>query len=492
MDLIFLIFRLLLFGIFVTAATGKTLDLAGTRKAMEEFGLGRAAGPAAIFVPAGELIIGLALLFPATSWYAAVGCILLLAAFSAGIVRQILRGSTADCHCFGQIHSEPPGAKSLIRNALFALPAAALVYAGPDFQGLPIGRDGSTTAYGVAIAILVVGFIVSAAYLKKFSDKFEALQRRIEFLETVAGGGETIMQREESGNPTDALPIGAEFPDFALPDTRGRIVTFEHLLADFRPKLFVFVGPTCEPCKALIPAFVEWKKSFGERIRLVFVSSGTPEANIDRFGADLADGMLLQKERELSRLLYAKWTPTAIFVNREGKIASHNAVGDVAIRDLADRLMAAEVSEPDFYIANGSQPTRLKIGQKVPEFEIKALDGRQIDQEYFRGRRTLAVFLSTTCSHCLSVADQLRRIENSTSARPEVEFVVFTDGEPEAAKGFGLESPVIIEKDFATAIKLGMFGAPSAVLVNEEGIIETETAVGGPAIWSLLGRYDIK
>ena len=37
----------------------------------------------------------------------------------------------------------------------------------------------------------------------------------VEFLETLENGGAPI-ERDDMGNPTDALPIGAPFPDFSL------------------------------------------------------------------------------------------------------------------------------------------------------------------------------------------------------------------------------------------------------------------------------------
>ena len=54
----------------------------------------------------------------------------------------------------------------------------------------------------------------------------------------------------------------------------------------------------------------------------------------------------------------------------------------------------------------------------------------------------------------------------------------------------GLRSSILIEPGYSTAIKLGMFGVPSGVLVDENGVIASETAVGGPAIWSLVGKYE--
>jgi thiol-disulfide isomerase/thioredoxin len=490
MDFVLLIFRLILFAVFASAAAGKFLDLNGTRAAMREFGLAGAAGAAAIIIPAAEILIAIGLLFPATSWISACAGLFLLAGFTLGIARQMQRGSTADCHCFGQIHSEPPGPRSLIRNAIFAIPAVTLVISGRASQGPDLGSDLATTIYGVAIAMLFVGLLVAAAYLRLANEKISALAKRVEFLESISGGGPAV-ERDESGNPTDSLPIGAEFPDFQLEDLRGRIVTFEHLLTDFRPKLFFFVSPQCEPCKELIPEFTEWKALLGETIRFVFVSSGTADANKSRFGEEIAAQMLIQKDRELANLLYAKWTPTAVFVNREGKIASHPAVGDVAIRDLIDRLKEPDALDPEFYFANGNRPGRVKIGQAVPDFALASLDGRVINADFFRGRKTLVLFLSTTCSHCLTVIDQLRRLEKSFSNN-ELGIVIFSDGDPETVRDFDVQSPIVLDKGYSTATRIGMFGAPSAVLVNEDGIVVTETAIGGPAIWSLIGRYDVK
>jgi hypothetical protein len=33
-----------------------------------------------------------------------------------------------------------------------------------------------------------------------------------------------------------------------------------------------------------------------------------------------------------------------------------------------------------------------------------------------------------------------------------------------------------------------MQGTPSAILVNERGIVVSETAIGAPDIWSLIGK----
>ena len=60
-----------------------------------------------LLLPAAELATAAALLFAATARWGALAALLLLAAFIFGLTRALRRGETPDCHCFGQVHSEP-------------------------------------------------------------------------------------------------------------------------------------------------------------------------------------------------------------------------------------------------------------------------------------------------------------------------------------------------------------------------------------------------
>ncbi len=488
MEIALLIIRLALFGVFAVAGVGKLLDLDGSEKAVKAFGVPDAlAKPLGILLPIAELVFAFCLLFVSTSWLGAIGALLLLVAFILGMFMQMMSGNAPDCHCFGQIHSEPVGAKSLIRNFVIALLPIALIVAGRSNQGYPLGDTNAQVAQNVAIAVLFVALIVAASYLHRLFGENRKLARRIDFLETLDNGGAPI-ERDEMGNPSDNLPIGAPFPDFSLSDTAGRIVTFEHLLADYKPKVFLFVGPKCDPCKSLIPDFHKWKEQFEGRVRLVFVSSGTATENSERFGEELSSGMLLQSNKELGNKVHCKWTPTALFVSADGTIAGHPAVGEGAIRDLFDKLAREDFTAEHFHVPTPGVPGRIKIGEPVHEFSMPDLTGQTITREHFTGGQTLAVFLTTTCSYCQSVVDQIREWEKGNTNGTKV--IVFSEGEREVHEGYNIKSPILLDKGYANAIKLGMFGAPSAVLIDERGVIVSETAIGAPSIWSLIGKYD--
>jgi hypothetical protein len=67
-------------------------------------------------------------------------------------------------------------------------------------------------------------------------------------------------------------------------------------------------------------------------------------------------------------------------------------------------------------------------------------------------------------------------------------LIVFSDGSKEEHEPFDLDSPVVLDSGYKTAGQLGMFGTPSAVLLDENGRIVTETGVGASNIWALLGK----
>jgi hypothetical protein len=65
---------------------------------------------------------------------------------------------------------------------------------------------------------------------------------------------------------------------------------------------------------------------------------------------------------------------------------------------------------------------------------------------------------------------------------------VFSSGDVESHKKFDLKSPIILDEGYKIAAKLGMSGTPSAVLIGRNGEFISETAIGAPQIWALLGK----
>ncbi len=488
MEISLLIVRLLLVAVFGVAGIAKLFDPAGSEKAFGDFGLPKfLARPMVYILPALELAIAGMLLFVTTSWFGAVGASGLFVIFTAGMLYQMAKGNAPDCHCFGQIHSEPVGVTSVLRNVAFLILAGFLVIQGQNAQGLSLinsNQDIMQFVIGIAVVMLLLAAVL---FLKKISEQQTQIMRRIELMELVARDGGSV-EREAAGHPHEGMPIGAIIPEFELPDLNGEPVSLSSLRAAKLPVLFLFVAPTCNPCKALLPEFDAWQKELAGKINLVYISNGDAAENREKFDGDASKVILLQKDREITDLLRAKWTPTALLMDGDGRVASHAAAGDSAIRELFGKLLTADPAEEFSYFANSNGNSRaIKIGESVPEVSVADLSGKAIRTDYFKGKPTLVTFWSTTCPFCVNMLEDLRTWD-STKGRDEPNLIIFSDGDRESLKDMGLKSPVIYDEGHKTANGFGMFGTPSAVLINEDGRFVTETAVGAPDIWSLIGK----
>ena len=83
--------------------------------------------------------------------------------------------------------------------------------------------------------------------------------------------------------------------------------------------------------------------------------------------------------------------------------------------------------------------------------------------------------------------EDLREWDKSKSA-DEPNLLVLSEGEAEPHQSLNLQSPIVLDKDRKISKELGWQGTPSAVLINEDGKIVSETAIGAQNIWILIGK----
>jgi len=491
MDIVLLLIRLILFAIFAFAGIGKLLDLKGSEKAVKEFGTPEEfAKFFAVALPFAEIVFAVCLLFVETAWLGATGALILLLSFIGGMIWQLAQGNAPDCHCFGAFKSEPVSRKSLIRNIIFAMLAFVLILSGKNNQGASIFdstniREGNFMSFIIGLA--TVGLLAAVVfYLKKISEQQTQIMRRMEILELTALDGKEIL-REEVAHPTEGLPIGSPAPDFNLPDVNGKDVSLKNLTAQGKPVLFFFVSPTCNPCAGMLPEIETWQNELKEKLNFVFISSGNARENLDKLAGETLKQILLQKDRETILDFGAQWTPTAILVNADGTIASRAAVGDKAIRELME-MIKTQINEAGLLlIANGDHRLTEKLGDDLPEFFETDVFDKIVASQDLRGKKTLVAFWSLTCGFCTKMLDDLRDWDKTKGA-DEPNLLVISQGETELHRQLNLQSPIILDEDRRISKELGMSGTPSAVLINEDGKIVSETAVGAENIWTLIGK----
>lgn len=315
-------FRLFLFAIFAVAGATKLLDLGGTREALKNFGAPTPLISAlSVLLPLLELAIALGFLANRSVSMAALGALLLLALFILAISINLAQGRTHDCHCFGQLHSEPLGWSTLVRNFLFASAAGVVLW-----QSLTRPVESITTVFfymGAFQWLLLIAGIVGMTFT------LSGYRRR-----TKRSAKKALATQQPEG-----LPTGSIAPAFELSAYDGGSRSLAQLLADGKPLLLIFTSPSCGPCVVLFQEIKDWQRTHSDNLTIGLISKGTIKDNFVNVARNGLGEVLLQKEREVAEQYKALVTPTAVVVSTSGRIASPLAAGADEIRNLLHTVL---------------------------------------------------------------------------------------------------------------------------------------------------------
>jgi methylamine dehydrogenase accessory protein MauD len=384
--------RLALAAVFLVAGGAKLADLAGSRQALAEFGVPKSlARPLGAGLPVVELAIGLSLLFVGSMWWGALAALLLLLLFIAGISINLSFGRRPPCHCFGQLHSEPAGPWTLMRNVALAAAAAFLAWqaeraTAADFLGWIGALTAPQMLFAAAGLLLFVTLGTIVALLWQIVMQQGRMLLRFDALEARLIGGQAPAP---APTPARGLAVGARAPDFRLGDLSGKAVTLRDVLAPSRPALLVFTNPHCGPCQALLPDISRWQRELTGRLAVVLVSEGSAEDNRVKAAAHGVSEILLQRKREVAESYQAWGTPAALLVRPDGSVGSALVSGVDAIRSLVAQQPATPAA-----VDRASPVSRVPvaIGATVPAMQLFDLAGRKISLADFRGREILVIF----------------------------------------------------------------------------------------------------
>jgi peroxiredoxin len=488
-----LLVRVLLAAVFLVAGLSKVGDLAGSRRALRDFGIPSVlVSPLGVVLPVVELALAVALLPRASAWWGAVGALVLLLAFMVGIGVSVSKGRTPDCHCFGRLHSEPVGWRTVARNAVLVVLAALVVWHGRSDPGASavawLGGLTAAQAIGLAAGLVLVCAVAAQGWvILNLLRQHGRLLLRLDALEGASGQGQ---QAPEVRAPAAGLPVGAVAPAFELPDLGGEPVSLDALRTAGKPVVLLFTDPGCGPCDALLSEVGEWQDAHADRITLAVISRGAVEANQAKATEHRMTTVLLQEGREVASRYQAHATPSAVVVQADGKIASAVAAGADAIRALV--LHAVErpgVPALVVHKSNGANrhapDPASQLGDAAPAIRLPDLDGHTVDLADFHGRDTVVLFWNPGCGFCQRMLPDLKAWEEQ---RPEgtPELLVISTGSVEDNRAHGIRAPLVLDHGFATGQAFGANGTPMAVLVNADGRRASQLAAGAPPVLALL------
>jgi peroxiredoxin/uncharacterized membrane protein YphA (DoxX/SURF4 family) len=483
METILLIARLLLALVFVAAGAAKLADPKGSRQAIVDFGVPAAlAAPLGILLPLAELAVAVALIPASTAWWGAVGALVLLCVFVVGIGNSLARGRKPDCHCFGQLHSAPAGGKTLARNAALAAVAGFVVWQGYRGAG-PSAVGWLSSPSATRIAALIFGLVVLGLLAGTWWFLFQLVRQngrllsRVEVLEgwRLASGAAPSANGSAKG-----LPVGTQAPGFELPELNGERLTLDSLLASGKPVMLVFTNSGCGPCTEMLPEIARWQEDLAETLTISLISGGEPEEHRAKSSEHGLRDVLLE-DGGVADEYEVRGTPSAVLVRPDGTIGSSIALGGEAIGALVAYARGYAAAQREAMPERGPEP-----GEPAPDLRLPDLEGDTVDLEDFRGEKTLVLFWSPSCGFCQQILPDLKRWEGN---RPEdaPKLLVVSSGAEEANREQGFASTVVLDGQFAVMRAFGADGTPSAVLVDEEGKVASDLAVGTSAVLELAG-----
>jgi peroxiredoxin/uncharacterized membrane protein YphA (DoxX/SURF4 family) len=476
-----LIARLLLASVFALAGVAKLADRAGSKQAIVDFGVSALlASPLTILLPLCELVVAVALILTPTAWWGAVGALALLLLFAMGIVLNLARGHKPYCHCFGQIHSAPAGWKTLARNGLLAAVAGVVVWQGYDSVG-PSAASWAGTLSITQLVALIMGLVVLGLLAAQWWFLVHLLRQNGRLLLRLEALEESVAQSggaapSSNGGSASGLAVGTQAPAFSLSGLYGETLTLEALLSADKPVMLIFTDPNCAPCNALLPEIGRWQQEHTEKLTVALISRGEPEENRTKTSEHGVRHVLLQEDWEVAEAYQIKGTPSAVVVMADGKVGSSVTSGEEAIRSIVAHLVRPQAPIP----------VSKKVGDAAPELKLPDLEGDTVELSDFKGQKTLALFWNPGCGFCQQMLPDLKEWEeNPPEGAPNL--LVISAGTKEANEAMGLSSPVVLDQQFSVGRAFGVGGTPSAVLIDEEGRIASEVAVGGPAVLELAG-----
>ena len=484
MDVVLLSLQLGLAAVFAVAGIAKLADREGARKAALDFGAPPAlAGPLAIALPIAELAVAGLLLFPSTAGWGALGALALLAVFSAAIGLALARGRAPDCHCFGQLHSEPAGWKALIRNALLVGLAAFVAIAswsdpGPGALAWVDDLSGAELLAVALGGVALIAVAVSGWTLAHVIRAYGRVLLRLERIEhTLVNAGLSLEEAEEEMPEIGHLP-GTRAPAFSLRNVVGETITLDRLLEPGRPLLLLFTSPTCGPCAGLMPSVSDWQRDYAEQLTIAIVSDGNEAAIRAEAEEHALAQVLIDNELAVYNGYQANGTPSAVLVSPDGEVASWVASGADWVERLVSRAVAGE-DEP-------LEDEGLPVGTPVPELTLEDLEGRRVELAELGGTDLALLFWNPDCGFCRSMHEDLLAWEaDPPSGGPAL--VVVSAGEAETIAGEGFRSRVFVDSEFEVGNAFGAGGTPMAVRIDADGNVASPLAAGPDMVLALLG-----
>jgi peroxiredoxin len=198
--------------------------------------------------------------------------------------------------------------------------------------------------------------------------------------------------------------------------------------------------------------------------------------------------ILLYKEGKVPAPFASQGTPTAYLLDEEGRVMKPLAAGFEEISKLVGEVLDEPVDSRETLAKSQIVRDGLKAGTRAPNFTLHDLNGETISLEQYRGDRVLLVFSDPQCGPCDQVTAELVRFDAQQRGK-RLKLIMVGRGEVEdnrkKKEEHGVRFPFVIQDKWKLSKDYGIFATPVAFLIDENGLIINNVAVGSEPIMSL-------
>lgn len=272
-----------------------------------------------------------------------------------------------------------------------------------------------------------------------------------------------------------AASPGTPAPPVKVADLSGRTVK----LSELRSRtLILFWNPDCHYCQDALELLRAWESEPPDGApKLLIVSTGSVEANK---AMGLRSRIVLDPSLTTAAAFGAPGTPSAVLLDAKGLIASHVVAGASAVFGLANGRLDQVPLAPRAFAG-------LPAGTKAPDFTLRDLNGSERRLQDFVGRPRVLVFFSPRCGYCARMAPRLGMLPDDA-----LPLLLISRGDPDEhrrlAEEHGWRCDVLLDPNWEVANAYRSTGTPTGYLLDADGSIASELAVGADALLGLAAR----
>lgn len=419
--------------------------------------------PAPALMPWGEIALGI-LLLVASGWLlvvAAAATLLLFLAYLGIIARALGFTEKVSCNCFGKLGEQGVTRRTLVRNAVLVATASLATVAAMLWVSVPVTVAG---APGATLAWLAMAALAGAVAL------------------LVLGHGSAATPS------TTRLQAGSTLPWFTFLDATTRTPVRIQETGDDKT-LLLFVSLGCGSCLRLLEDLDTLRAGHPDvTIRPVLSETWAGDPATWEPESMRTDALLDPHGNVINLLV--QWTPTAILVDRDGKLLADPVVGEGEVRSLIASTSAAPAPDPE--------PEPAPAGDPAPEPEPPARVEEPDDDEFAYERkpipqalvvdadgeprtlheltsRTAALLVSINCL-CGTSREAAASVERWRERLPQLEVRLLSSMKPESLPDeLRPEGAVAYDHAGLAQGALDLHGSPVAILLGADGLL-----AGGP------------